>query len=196
MDDGSCELKKRQSGVRFFEICDDFLNYSKEHKKSFQRDELSVKHLKAFFGNRPVESIKKSDVERYLAERKKAIRPRTERLLTPASVNRELSCLKTIFNRAIQDAKVEDNPVCYVKPLKDWTFPKNLSSQQGCLGREDQCCPDGYQELTAIQNEGSERVVNNEKSTTGIITKKHMAQAFCQGSQTTFGGARRAALTK
>jgi len=31
--------------------------------------------------------------------------------------------------------------------------------------------------LAAIQNEGSERVVNNEKSTTRIITKKHMAQA-------------------
>jgi len=62
--------------------------------------------------------------------------------------------------------------------------------------RENQCGPDGYQEVAAIQNEGSERVVNNEKSTTRIITKKHMAQAFCQGSQTTFSGARRAALTK
>jgi|GEM_PF-5016793 len=70
-------------------------------------------------------------------------------------------------------------------------LPTRLSGE-----REDQCGPDGYQELTAIQNEGSERVVNNEKSTTRVITKKHMAQAFCQGSQTTFGGARRAALTK
>jgi hypothetical protein len=26
------------------------------------------------------------------------------------------------------------------------------------------------------------RQVNDEKSTTGIINKKHMAQAFCQGS--------------
>jgi len=45
--------------------------------------------------------------------------------------------------------------------------------------------------LAAIQSEGSERGVNNEKSTTKVIVKKHMAQAFCQGSQTTFGGGKR-----
>jgi hypothetical protein len=39
-----------------------------------------------------------------------------------------------------------------------------------------------------------ERIMKDQRPE--LINKKHMAQAFCQGSTTTFGGAQRAALTK
>jgi integrase len=42
-----------------------------------------------------------------------------QNLTKPATVNREIACLKTIFNKAINDGKAERNPVKGLKPLKE-----------------------------------------------------------------------------
>jgi hypothetical protein len=54
-DEGS-EAEEQQSEVLFFKICDDFMEYSPAHKRSWWRDEYTVRRLKAFFGN--IESSK------------------------------------------------------------------------------------------------------------------------------------------
>jgi integrase len=40
-------------------------------------------------------------------------------LTKPATVNREIACLKTIFNKAVANDKAERNPVMGVKLLKE-----------------------------------------------------------------------------
>jgi len=45
---------------------------------------------------------------------------RTPQFLTkPATVNREIACLKTIFNKALRNGKAEHNPALGVKLLKE-----------------------------------------------------------------------------
>jgi hypothetical protein len=40
-------------------------------------------------------------------------------LTAPATVNREIACFKTIFNKALKNGKVECNPAQGVKMLKE-----------------------------------------------------------------------------
>lgn len=42
-----------------------------------------------------------------------------QNLTKPATVNREIACLKTIFNKAIKDGKAERNPVKGLKAFKE-----------------------------------------------------------------------------
>ena len=42
-----------------------------------------------------------------------------QHLTLPATVNREVTCLKTIFNKAVKNGKAESNPVQGVKLLKE-----------------------------------------------------------------------------
>ena len=55
-------------------------------------------------------------------------------------------------------------------PPPNFEFQTRLSEEIG-----DQCGPEGYQELAAIQSERSKRVVSNEKSTTKVIIKNPLS---------------------
>lgn len=112
------EIKQNQRKVMFFEICEDFLNYGKGHKRSWHDDVCSIKHLKSFFTDCLAMSIKPSLIEEYILKRKKDITHK-RRHPKPATINRELACLKTIFNRAIQNGKCERNPMSCIKFLKE-----------------------------------------------------------------------------
>ncbi len=87
-------------------------------KRSFRRDTLSVKGLTDFFGDRLLRDITPALVERY-KEKRLADYSRHHRLTMPATINRELACFKTIFNKAIKNGKAERNPVQGVKMLKE-----------------------------------------------------------------------------
>ena len=64
--------------------------------------------------------IKPGVVEAYKQKRlNEPPKKRPQHLTKPASVNREVSCLKTIFNKAIKNGKAEHNPVQGVKLLKE-----------------------------------------------------------------------------
>jgi integrase len=99
--------------VLFNEIAEDFLAYSREHKKSAEHDEARMSRLEEMFGNRPVGEISTQDVER--------LRAALGKNLSAASVNRHLALLKVAFNRAMraEPPKAERNPVRGVKLLKE-----------------------------------------------------------------------------
>lgn len=79
--------------------------------KGIKRDEQLIKHLVDHFGGRYLYEIKPQMIEEY-----KALR---QGLVAPATVNKELACLKTMFNKAILWGKVAENPVRSVKLLKE-----------------------------------------------------------------------------
>ena len=128
VDTGTYELKQRQRKVTFFEICEDFLAYGQVHKRSWQRDQGSIKHLKGFFGDCLAKDIKPAIIEDYILHRKKSVTPKGNQP-TPATINRELACLRTIYNRAVRNGKCKKNPMNHVKLLKennkrDWVLTR------------------------------------------------------------------------
>jgi integrase len=103
---------KREKNHRFAEAAERFLAYSEANKRLFTRDFTTVnKHLLPVFGEKRLQQISSWDVETYKARRKGEV--------TPATVNRELACLKTIFNKAIHWGMAQRNPVRGVKLLPE-----------------------------------------------------------------------------
>jgi integrase len=89
-------------------------------KRSYDRDILNVKHLINHFGNSLLKDIIPSMVESYKQKRLSELAGRGRKGTTkPATVNRELACLKTIFNKAIKNKKATRNPAHEVKKLKE-----------------------------------------------------------------------------
>lgn len=101
-----------------------YLHYAKDNKRSWQRDQFSLKHLVAFFGNRRLSQISPFLVEAYKSRRKAEVKP--------ATVNRELALLKYMFNLAIKWGKASTNPVSEVKLFREERKPFRTLSPEKC----------------------------------------------------------------
>jgi hypothetical protein len=85
-------------------------------KRSYDRDKRSLKLLLPFFGDRLLRDITPALVEVYRRKRLAEPSGRTPKYLTkPATINRELACFKTIFNKALREGKARRNPAQGVK---------------------------------------------------------------------------------
>jgi integrase len=89
-----------------------------------------LNNLKAFFKGDMLRTIGAEKIERYKAKRKAEV--------SPASCNRELACLKTLFNKAVEWGRLEASPAVKVKKLKENnTRERILSSAEA--GRLIEC---------------------------------------------------------
>jgi integrase len=89
-------------------------------KRSYRRDEQSLKRLLPFFGERLLKDITPALAGDYQQQRLAEPSGRSPKHLTkPATVNRELALLKTIFNKAISNGKAERYPIKGMKMLKE-----------------------------------------------------------------------------
>ncbi len=87
-------------------------------KRSYRRDRQSVGFLLAHFGERLLKDIAPATVESY--KQKRLTDTNYKGTTTkPATVNRELACLKTIFSKAVKNGKAEKNPCQGMKMLKE-----------------------------------------------------------------------------
>ena len=129
LEDRTYEVKQKQREVTFFEICEDFLTYSLAHKRSWRRDIDNLNNMKGFFGDCLIIDIKPSRIEQYISYRKNSLTP-AKRPPTPATINREISCLRTIFNKAIHNGKCEKNPMRFVKLLKENNIRNRILSKE------------------------------------------------------------------
>jgi integrase len=97
--------------VPFEKFAEDFIElYAKQNKRSWRRDEFSLNSLKAFFKGETLQSLGPEKIERYKAMRKAEV--------SPATVNLELACLKTLFNKAVEWGRTENNPAAKIKKFK------------------------------------------------------------------------------
>ena len=125
---------KKGKKVTFDEIAQDFLDYSKNNKASYERDVVLVKNLKEFFRGKRLVEITPILVEQYKGKRLKEGK-------MPATVNGEVACLKCMFNWAIKNNKAVENPVQRVKLLKeDNTRTRYLSRDE--IRRLLDACPE------------------------------------------------------
>jgi integrase len=87
-------------------------------KRSYNKDLMHIKRLIACFGERLLKDINPAMVEAYKQKRlsEHSHRGKPTR---PATVNREVTTFKTVFNKAMKNGKAERNPAQGVKLLKE-----------------------------------------------------------------------------
>ena len=106
--------KKKMEKIKFEDFAQTFLQLHSELNKkpsSAERDKSLIANLNTCFAGKYLYTITSMQVEKYKAGRLKKV--------APATVNRELACLKCMFNKAIEWGKVEDNPTRKVKKLRE-----------------------------------------------------------------------------
>lgn len=102
---------KKEERIKFSDFSDEFLGiYSKANKKSWQRDEDCINSFKRHFEGKYLHEINTKDIEKYKIERIKKV--------CKSTVNRELSCLKTLMNKAVEWEKLITNPAKKIKKFK------------------------------------------------------------------------------
>ena len=107
--------------TRFSDLCQWYLSLPEvQAKRSYRRDLLSVRHLVGYFGDRFLADITPALIEAYRHQRLREPSGRTPATPTaPATVNRELACLKTVFNKAVRNGRAERNPAQGVGMLRE-----------------------------------------------------------------------------
>jgi len=105
-------------------------------KRSWKRDALSLKHLVSFTGDRKLSAITPGDIQDYQGLRLKDGKK-------PSTVNRELACLKHLFNVAKQRNRFfGENPVSRGKILRrKQSSRKNIDIRRGTKAPFLQCPP-------------------------------------------------------
>jgi len=84
----------------------------KVRPNTFQRDKVAIKSFRQFFGDeRSLDSITKEDIEKYRLWRLREV--------NPSSVNRDMSVIAIMLDRAVELGFIEENPARKLKRLRD-----------------------------------------------------------------------------
>src|SRR5580692_2976005 len=115
---GEVGITERKKAPGFKTAMRAFLAWSEKqhehHPATFRRYLVSSAALLRHFWDQQLDRITPEDVERFKASRSTAKGQRTNRRIMPATVNRELACLKALFNHAIKSDLLVPNPVSRV----------------------------------------------------------------------------------
>lgn len=118
---GEVGIEVKEPSPGFKKAMKDFLAWSKQehqaHPNTHRRYDISSKPLLRYFKDTPLDKITPQIVGKYKTARSKQKGIKTGEKLMPATVNRELACLKALFNRNKQSVPI--NPVCEVKYLSE-----------------------------------------------------------------------------
>ena len=113
---GEVGITERKKAPGFKAAMREFLAWSEmqheEHPRTYRRYLVSSAALLRFFGDQPLDKITSDLVEQFKAARSVAKGQRTDRRIMPATVNRELACLRAMFNHAIKAGVPVNNPIC------------------------------------------------------------------------------------
>ena len=119
------------------ELCRWYLDLPEVRAKaSYERDVDSIQNLKRILGESTklrelnagrVEGYQRKRLEEYRTvylrrkEQPACFKPiaDTAKTIRPATVNREVACLKTMVNRAVKHGKLDSNPILHVKNLPE-----------------------------------------------------------------------------
>jgi integrase len=120
---GEVGITERKKAPGFKAAVRSFLAWSeqqhKQHPATHRRYQVSSAALLSHFGDQPLDRITPEDVEQFKGARSLAKGQRTNRRVKPATVNRELACLKALFNHAVKSDLAVRNPVSRVAFLAE-----------------------------------------------------------------------------
>jgi integrase len=142
---GEVGIEKKKEVPSFSQAVKEFLSWSQnEHREKYNTHrayEVSCKSLSVFFKERKLNQIEPQDVEKYKIWRASqkpqniklpSSKAKNKSTIAGATVNRELACLKLIFNRYINFEILTKNPVSKVKFFKE-------NTERWCvISREDE----------------------------------------------------------
>jgi len=94
------------------ELCDQYWKLDGKHKRMKGLSSM-IGIWKKWFGNLPMKELNQQKVEKFLAERME------EKHLSPATRNRHLAHLSSLFNRGKEWGLITDNPAQGIKPLRE-----------------------------------------------------------------------------
>ena len=115
----------------FDEVADSFLVYSKARKKSHRDDVSIVTRLKAFLGNRPLENLTQDLLESYIFQRQRDGQLNHKgKALAGTTLNKEITCLKTIIRRALRNGQIDRDPIMGFKKFKEIPRDRTLSPEE------------------------------------------------------------------
>jgi site-specific recombinase XerD len=100
-----------------------FLDWVRIHRKSttHRRYSSSLHEILHVLGKYKLANVKKSDIEKY--KRSRIVET------TGATINRDLACLKKLYNRAIAEGYCHENPVIGIDFFKEQKISVNYLSQ-------------------------------------------------------------------
>jgi integrase len=123
---------RRSPPMPFPDMADKYLEeYSRVNKRSWESDLRSIKHLKAYFGNRKLSEFSPLLIEGY--KRKRA------ELVSPKTVDLEVGCLRHIFTKAIEWGFAQDNPAKRVKLFRPRNARLRYLSEEEIVRFLDSC---------------------------------------------------------
>lgn len=114
------DKRKEPPKVSFHDFAKQYLEWVRANRKptSYQGTLSKMRKLDAEFGAKLMGEINVWLIEKYKAKRKEDVKGQRKEKLKPATVNREIALLKTMFTKAIEWGIVKDNPAKKVKLLK------------------------------------------------------------------------------
>lgn len=94
--------------------------YSENTKSSYIED---LKNFGQYFKLASIKQINKQDIDNYINDLSKNV--------SPKSLSRHISCLKTFYKYLLIDGFIKENPACHLKsPRMNKTLPKVLSEEE------------------------------------------------------------------
>jgi len=105
--EGKFNISQTKPQVLFKKLCNRYLEYAENNKRSWTRDRQSIGHFLKHFGNKTLQQLNPWIIEKYKSERSKEVKP--------ATVNRELGILRNMLNKAVDWRMIESSPFKGVK---------------------------------------------------------------------------------
>jgi integrase len=103
----------RGNPITFARIAQDALEYGRAHKRSADDDQERMKLFLEWFGSAPADSLTPQQIERKLTA------VASERKWKNATVNRYKALLSLTYRIALENGKVQNNPVRLVRRLRE-----------------------------------------------------------------------------
>jgi integrase len=130
--------KRRPITTTFDEMAEAYFAYAvqQQRKRSWPRDRTSIRALKAYFEGKRVTDITPALIELYRTWRRETI-SRRGHSVTTASINRELACLKRMFNVARKGLIVLKGGVPAANPVASVSLERENNTRDRVLSREE-----------------------------------------------------------
>jgi integrase len=131
---------KRENKVHFEAFTEDYLEHCRTNKKrSVSRDENSIKFLEANFSGMLLSKITPWHIEEYKKKRleggiklppEPGSKKRKDWRVKPATINRELACLKHMFSLGIKWKMADENPVKEVQLFQEQQIEMRILTRE------------------------------------------------------------------
>lgn len=112
-----------QKQISFLDYVEKYIKAKKSHKKSWDRDRQRLLIIGEIWGDLPISTIGKKHIEKL----EKNI---FERKLKQATVNRYFELLRHLFNLAIEDSYLKENPARFYKPFVENGYRRALGKEE------------------------------------------------------------------